>query len=363
VKPPTPALALVLLLPAIASAEIHQVRVVDNEFVPSFVTIAPGDTVEWSAEAPLHTVTASDGSFDSEEIPAGSTFSITFPTVGTVPYYCSNHGAPDGSGMAGVVRVVASTANTPPDTPTNVSPASGATGVSTSPTLQASPFVDADPGDVHVASQWLVTSGGLTTLDSGEDAQSRTSIQLADLAANTTYEWRVRYRDDRGAWSAYSPATQFTTAAPVQGSGSGLLGTYSKYNLRKNEVTFVTTRLDPEVDFDWGSDRAHPLLPTNNFHVVWEGTVLPEFSERYRLRIQADGGVRLWIGGELLIDDWIAAPFTLYRSATASLEADIPTPIRIEYFDTTKDADIKLRWSSRSQVLELIPTARLFPPP
>jgi plastocyanin len=38
-----------------------------------------------------HTVTASDGSFNSENLNAGQSWTHTFTTPGTYSYYCSYH--------------------------------------------------------------------------------------------------------------------------------------------------------------------------------------------------------------------------------------------------------------------------------
>lgn len=349
-------------------AATHHVSIVDYEFIPKRVIIAPGDTVVWTANASDHTVNADDDSFDSGSlgpitIPEGTTFSVTFASVGTAPYYCKLHGSPGGLDMSGTVRVVMPGSSLPPAMPVNSLPIASATGVSISPLLQASAFSDPDAGDSQAASQWQVRQAGTGVLvfDSGDDSVNKTSLRLANLAAETGYSWQVRYRDDQGTWSTYSSATSFTTASSVGLNGVGLLGTYARYTLRSNLEKFVAQRLDPVIDFDWLLAKPHPSAPANNFLVRWEGTMLPEYSETYRLRIKADGGVRLWINGELIIEDWLAVAFPLYRSGTIALEAGVPATIRLDYFDTTRHASIKLRWSSVSQLLEVIPQTRLFP--
>jgi mannan endo-1,4-beta-mannosidase len=123
----------------------------------------------------------------------------------------------------------------------------------------------------------------------------------------------------------------------------------------------VAVRVDSVLDFDWKVGKPHPSAPANNFFIYWEGWILPEFSEEYRLRVNADGGVRVWIDGEMVIDDPVAATFPIFRSGTVSLEAGIPAAVRIQYFDTKGTASIHLRWSSLNRPLEVIPQARLFP--
>jgi len=357
-------LAAFLLSPVLAFAATHNVSIVDNEFIPKNLAIAPGDTVKWTQNGGTdHTVTADDGSlFDSGEIGPTVVFSYTFPTAGRFGYFCQLHGSP-GLDMFGSIRVVDAANNRPPATPTNVTPAAGATNQSVSPTLTASTFSDEDAGDLHVASQWIVrdVAANAEVLDTGEDPANKTSISLADLANGTIYGWKVRYKDDVGAWSAYSVETQFTTVSLPTMQGSGLTASYAKYNYKKNLATFVFTAVDPTVEFDWTTGKPNKPTPSNNFFVRWEGSVLPRYSEEYLFRVIADGGVRLWVNDVLVIDDWVRPNFAVYRSSPVALQAGVLTPIKLEYFDTLGRASVKLRWSSESQPVQTIPQARLFP--
>jgi plastocyanin len=78
-----------------AEAATTTVASIDNSFDPQNITIAPGDTVEWTFpatnQAP-HTV-KSDGLFVSgNKNPGASAFSFTFQDAGTYTYYCEYHG-------------------------------------------------------------------------------------------------------------------------------------------------------------------------------------------------------------------------------------------------------------------------------
>ena len=91
------------------------VSVLDNSFSPKELHIKAGQTVTWvdNGTSP-HTVTADDNSFNSGTFQPGQQYSHTFNTPGTYPYYCTLHGGPGGTGMAGVIIV---------DPATSVSPA------------------------------------------------------------------------------------------------------------------------------------------------------------------------------------------------------------------------------------------------
>jgi len=77
-------------------------------FFPSSVTIQPGDTVQWTWSASGHSSTSGtpglpNGLWDSGILNQGATFSHTFPSAGSFPYFCSPHGAC--CGMVGSVTV------------------------------------------------------------------------------------------------------------------------------------------------------------------------------------------------------------------------------------------------------------------
>jgi plastocyanin len=78
-------------------------------FDPNFVTIHVGDTVKWVWQSNQHSTTSgtcagsctANGMWDSGEFFAPHTFSFTFTSAGTFPYFCTVHL----SMMTGVVQV------------------------------------------------------------------------------------------------------------------------------------------------------------------------------------------------------------------------------------------------------------------
>ncbi|MBF8290305.1 MAG: copper-binding protein, partial [Chloroflexi bacterium] len=79
------------------------VRMAGSRFAPGQIRIAPGETVRWfNDDTAPHTVSATDGSWDSGDLPPGSTFERRYDRPGTYPYVCLYH-----PGMAGKVKVAA----------------------------------------------------------------------------------------------------------------------------------------------------------------------------------------------------------------------------------------------------------------
>ena len=146
----------------------------------------------------------------------------------------------------------ASPPNQMPNQPGNVSPVNGATGLSLTPTLQASDFSDPDAGDTHGASQWQITviSGDYANpiFDSGTDGLNLISILVPSgkLAYSTTCYWHVRYQDSHGDWSGWSEEMSFTTleedtvpAMPDHGNRS--LALWVSIGLGLTTVTIVSS--------------------------------------------------------------------------------------------------------------------------
>src|SRR4249919_3874948 len=111
----------ILLLSAMASAENHIVTASGMSFSPKNLAINAGDTVTFQNNGGLHNAASDGGSVTmfrcangcdgagGNGAPSSGAWSatVTFPTAGTVRYYCEIHGAPGGIGMAGTITISA----------------------------------------------------------------------------------------------------------------------------------------------------------------------------------------------------------------------------------------------------------------
>lgn len=75
-----------------ATGDTVRVSIKNLAYDSASVEIAPGTTVTWTNGDPLaHTVTATEGAFDSGEIAPGESWSYTFTKAGTFDYACTPH--------------------------------------------------------------------------------------------------------------------------------------------------------------------------------------------------------------------------------------------------------------------------------
>ncbi len=101
----------------------------------------------------------------------------------------------------------------------------------------------------------------------------------------------------------------------------------------------VLVRQDREVNFDWRDGPPGPGISPDNFSARWTGAVwLPAGEYRYSLAV--DDGARVWIGGQLVIDEWHPPTGELYV-----IELSLPEGLhlfQVDYFETTGNAHVHL---------------------
>jgi len=133
-----------------------------------------------------------------------------------------------------------------------------------------------------------------------------------------------------------------TSALTTNGAEPGMKAEY--FNNRELRGPAATVRTDARIDFNWGRYKPAPELSENNFSVRWTGKLKAPESGNYTLGFTADDGARLYVDGKLLIDAWAGNP---KRTVTTeiTLEAGRSYDLRMEYFQTNREAVAKLVWS------------------
>jgi PA14 domain/Ricin-type beta-trefoil lectin domain-like/PQQ-like domain len=190
-------------------------------------------------------------------------------------------------------------------------------------------------------------------------------------ASNISNElWNSRInspQDDYGLFAKYAPPT-VANGKVYLATFSGKLVVYGRRSQGLRADYFDNsdltgqkrTRIDATVNNDWGTASPDPGLGADTFSVRWSGQVQPQFSETYTFYTTSDDGVRLWVNGVQLINNWTNHGVT-ENSGTIALTANSKVNIVMEYYDNTGSATAKLSWSSPSRPKEIIPSSRLFP--
>jgi len=196
----------------------------------------------------------------------------------------------------------------------------------------------------------------------------------SDYTATAFGTYRCSFmRTSTSAWSDWSlsPAKIVAVCPPVTGNGTGLAATYFNSN---NLTNPVVSRLDPSMNFyiENGASPAPGIATNTNYSVRWTGKIQAKFTEPYTIYTFSDDGVRMWINGQLLIDNWTTHGGT-ENSATISMVAGQQYDIKIEYYNNYNYQNVynsinsyvtgifSLRWSSPSTVKTMVPKTQLYP--
>ena len=226
----------------------------------------------------------------------------------------------------------------------------------------------------------------------------------------TTYLYRVRAYN---AQDLSDPTN--VAAATTRAGGTGLLGDYFTLpDFAGNSIS----RIDPTINFNWNAVPPADGMPQKAYSIRWTGSIQPFETGIYSFFTTADDGVRLWVNGQLIIERWsnvrmpgdingdglvdnadykilysnygrpggwaqgdfdgdgrvgFADFQTLERALGTStppstnfgmifLQAGVKYDIRLDYYQATGPASIKLEWLTPSQIREVVPQDQLFPP-
>lgn len=125
-------------------------------------------------------------------------------------------------------------------------------------------------------------------------------------------------------------------------------------NLRGESVA----RIDPRIDFAWPKG-AGPLAGRGDLYSArWTGKIRARASGRHTFRVRNDDGVRIWIGGAPVIDDWIGRLYVSESRGSFDLEAGKVYDFRVEYFNGGDRGVVQLYWSAPGLPEEIIPSAQ-----
>jgi len=119
-------------------------------------------------------------------------------------------------------------------------------------------------------------------------------------------------------------------------------------------------RNDAAVDFDWGDGAPADALPADHFSARWMRQ-LGLTAGTYRFTVGADDGVRLWMDGQLIAEDWAEGAFrTMSMDVTLTGSQHL---LVVEYYEATGSARVLLDWVRLEPTATPSPTSSPSPQP
>src|SRR3989344_1538056 len=146
------------------------------------------------------------------------------------------------------------------------------------------------------------------------------------------------------------------TSAGNENQSGGLTGRY--YN-NKDFTDLLLTRIDNEVNFDWGRGAPSQTLGSETFSVEWAGFVKAPVDGLYTFYTVSDDGVRLFVDDQIIIENWTNHA-AVEDAGTIYLQQGT-YPLYMQFFENRGYATAKLLWASESIGKSVIPSTNLIP--
>ena len=104
-------------------------------------------------------------------------------------------------------------------------------------------------------------------------------------------------------------------------------------------------RTDPRIDFGWTLNSPGQGIPYDWYSVRWSGTLTAPAGGVKNIGVEGNDGYRLYLDGRLVIDNWRKQSYG-HRLASVDLKGGTTHDMRLEYFESTGNARVKLIWDA-----------------
>jgi beta-glucosidase len=170
---------------------------------------------------------------------------------------------------------------------------------------------------------------------------------------------KKRYGD---ATVIYAPGSLLseTSAVPIPAEllrgREGSAGVKAEYFSNQNlSGSPELVRTEPNLEYDFTRPQAPELR--SSFSVRWTSLLTPTTTAEYRLGVTARDGVRLFLDGSLLLDDWNRhAARTV--TAPVQLQAGRSYKLVVEHYQSRDDSSVRLVWAPPDLLAPAIQAAR-----
>lgn len=113
------------------------------------------------------------------------------------------------------------------------------------------------------------------------------------------------------------------------------------------------------IDNSWDFSAPSSLVNVDTFSVRWTGKITAPTTGNYTFTTFVDDGVRLWVNGQQLVNDWNSGS-AREKSGTISLTAGSSYDIKMEYYEAGGHATAQLFWTIPGSLIKQIVPVSAF---
>lgn len=123
----------------------------------------------------------------------------------------------------------------------------------------------------------------------------------------------------------------------------------------------VINVVDANINFNWGGGAPRSGIGSDDFSVRWEGELAVPADGSYQFRIRGDDGIRIYIDGNLLINDWSNHGPRNRDSSAINLQTGQRYSIIVEHYERGGGAVAVVSWNGPTTGgWQVIPASNLF---
>lgn len=105
----------------------------------------------------------------------------------------------------------------------------------------------------------------------------------------------------------------------------------------------VATRVDSKIDMSWNDNPPVPGLDPHHCSIRWTGILNAPETGTYTFSAQVDDGIRVWVGGVMVIDNWQLND-NAHSEGKVTMKAGVPYNLKVEYFNGLIEGEVRLIW-------------------
>ena len=151
---------------------------------------------------------------------------------------------------------------------------------------------------------------------------------------------------DEGISNDFKPQLFASSVFYTQEGERGLTGSYFGYD----SIKPVKIQTDRQINFEWWNSAIQRMNLPEDFRISWEGYVEPDKTDELIFFVDAQGGYRLWIDNQLVLDASTSESFD-NRYFVVSAEKGKRKSAKLEYYNhRSSPSEIRMGYAYKSSI-------------
>ena len=121
----------------------------------------------------------------------------------------------------------------------------------------------------------------------------------------------------------------------------------------------VATRTDKMIDLSWNDEPPVPGLNPHDCSIRWTGRLTAPETGTYTFSARVDDGIRVWVGGVQVIDNWQLNDDGHFTGQVIMREGT-QYDLKVEYFNALIEGEVRLLWTLPSAKSPVVVESKYF---